>query len=83
MADSASWFLRTIPVQRSLDVNHHVAAYEDAVQMLRQAKQIVLADCICRKQKNHISQDCNKPIEVCYMFGSMGQFYLDHGMGRR
>lgn len=77
------FFLRTIPVNRSVDVTHRVAAYEDAVSILRSQTTIVAADCICRKQRQIIDQSCNKPLEACFMFGSMGQYYLDRGMGRK
>lgn len=82
MQFSAGAFLRTIPVGRSLAMEHHVAAYEDAANLLRAAGRIVLADCICRKQKEVIGKGCGKLGEACFMFGSMGQYYLDKGMGR-
>ena len=83
MGISAPTFLRTIPVQKSVPVAHHVAAYDDAVEMLRSVKQIVVTDCICRKHKQTLDQGCGKPMENCFMFGSMGQYYLDHDMGRK
>jgi NAD-dependent dihydropyrimidine dehydrogenase PreA subunit len=83
LIQGASAFLRTVPVQRSIDVAHNVAAYEDACAILRNKESIVVAECICRKQKRLIDKACDKPMEACFMFGSMGQYYLDHGMGRR
>jgi Fe-S-cluster-containing hydrogenase component 2 len=76
-------FLRTIPVQRSVDVTHHVAAYDDAVEILKSSDPIVVAECICRKRKKVMSSGCDKRLEACFMFGSMGQLYVDRGMGRR
>ncbi|MBI4797994.1 MAG: 4Fe-4S binding protein, partial [Desulfarculus sp.] len=82
MQTSAAAFLRPIPVQRSVPVEHHVASFEDAAAILRQAGQIVLSQCICRKQKETIGKGCGKVLEACFMFGSMGQYYLDRNMGR-
>ncbi len=82
VARSAAAFLRTVPVMESLDVSHQVAAYEDAVDILRRQGRIVVAECICRKQQGLLEKGCGKPREVCFMFGSMGQYYLDHGLGR-
>jgi Na+-translocating ferredoxin:NAD+ oxidoreductase subunit B len=79
----AAAFLRTVPVQQSLDVTQRVAAYEDAVEILRGQPRIVVAECICRKQQGLLERGCGKPREVCFMFGSMGQYYLDHGLGRK
>jgi ferredoxin len=83
MQTSAGAFLRPIPVGRSVAVEHHVAAYEDAAELLRQSGRIVVAECICRKQKATLGKGCGKLSEACFMFGSMGQYYLDRGMGRQ
>lgn len=76
-------FLRTIPVQRSVDVTHHVATYDDAVEILKSKDNIVVAECICRKRKKVVGKGCDKRMEACFMFGSMGQLYIDRGMGRK
>ncbi len=76
-------FLRTVPVQKSINVTHHVAAYDDAVSILRGKETIAVAECICRKQKKVIGKGCDKKMEACFYFGSMGQYYIDRGMGRR
>ncbi len=82
MQVSADLFLRTIPVQQSIDVTHNVASYDDAVEIMRSKPFIVVTDCICRKTAALIDHDCGKPMEACFMFGSMGQYYLDRKMGR-
>ena len=82
VARSAAAFLRTVPVQESVEAAHRVAAYEDAAAILRRQGRIVVAECICRKQQGLLDRGCGKPLEVCFMFGSMGQYYLDHGLGR-
>ncbi len=78
----ATAFLRTVPVNSTVEVMHNVAAYEDASEILRRANKIVVTDCICRKQKQLVGQGCGKALEACFMFGSMGQYYVDKGMGR-
>ena len=81
--NSGGMFLRTVPVRESIDTARHVAAYDDAVRLLKEKETIVVADCICRKQKNTIDEGCGKMLEACFMFGSMGEYYIDKGMGRR
>jgi Pyruvate/2-oxoacid:ferredoxin oxidoreductase delta subunit len=83
MQQSADYFLRTVPVQRSVDLTQHIASHEDAVAMLRSKPSIVVTDCICRKKMDIVEGACAKPLEACFMFGSMGQYYLDRGMGRK
>ncbi len=80
---SASSFVRTIPVQESLDTEHTVTSFDDAVHILRSQKTISVADCICRKEKSVEGKGCNKPSEVCFMFGSMAKYYIDQGLGRQ
>ncbi len=82
MIESAKHFLRVIPVNKSINSTRHVASYEDAVQILSSKDRIVIADCICRKRTDVIDQGCGKHLEACFMFGSMGQYYLDKNMGR-
>ena len=76
------YFLRTIPVGRSVDTTRTVAAFDDAVEILKAKDRIVITDCICRKKEQLTDGGCGKPMEACFMFGSMGQYYLDQGMGR-
>ncbi len=83
MQHSADYFLRTVPVQRSVDLTQSIARHEDAVAMLRGKTGIVVTDCICRKKMAVTEGACAKPLEACFMFGSMGQYYLDRGMGRK
>lgn len=75
-------FLRTIPIAKSFPPEHHIASFDDAAEILKNAGKIVVADCICRKSKAMIGESCDAPLEVCFMFGSMGQYYLDNDMGR-
>ncbi|MBW1878078.1 MAG: 4Fe-4S binding protein [Deltaproteobacteria bacterium] len=82
MIDNAGHFLRTVPVNAAIPVEHQVASYEDAVEILEGKDTIVVAECICRKQRDTVDRSCGKPLEVCFLFGSMGQYYLDHEMGR-
>lgn len=80
--ESSDTFLRTIPVNESIDVLQNIASYDDACEILRNVKTIVVTDCICRKLNGLIDKGCGKPLETCFMFGSMAQYYLDHNMGR-
>ena len=82
MQAGADCFLRPIPVNRSVDARHHVASYDDAVEILKSKPRIVVTDCICRKRMEVVEKGCGKPMEACFMFGSMGQYYLDRDMGR-
>jgi H+/Na+-translocating ferredoxin:NAD+ oxidoreductase subunit B len=74
--------LRTIPVGKSVTVVNKVAAYEDAKAIVRGKDKIALADCICRSQQELLDKGCGKPKEVCMMFGSHADYYVENKMGR-
>jgi ferredoxin len=82
MQKSADHFLRVIPVNKSIEVKNQIASYDDAVSILKSKDQIVVTDCICRKRKIVIDEGCGKTLEACFMFGSMGKYYLDRDIGR-
>jgi Pyruvate/2-oxoacid:ferredoxin oxidoreductase delta subunit len=74
--------LRTIPVNKSLDVSWQVAPYDDAKEIIKKKDKISVADCICRVQQGHLEDGCDKPKEVCLAFGSHADFYVENGLGR-
>ena len=74
--------MRTIPVNKAISVSWPVAPYEDARQIIKQKDRIAVANCICRTQKGLINDGCDKPLEVCFSFGSHAEYYVERGMGR-
>lgn len=76
-------FNRTIPIDKSIDPEHHVMAFDDVRSMLRTKDTIVVTDCLCRKTQKLLGKGCGKPLETCFVFGSMAQFYIENKIGRR
>ena len=74
--------LRTIPVGKSVEVIHKVSAYEDAKAIVNGKTKIAVADCICRTQQDLIDKGCDAPKEVCLLFGSHADYYVENKMGR-
>lgn len=74
--------LRTIPVGKSVDIVNKVAAYEDAKAIVNGKDKIAVANCICRTQQTLLHKGCDKPKEVCLMFGSHADYYVENKMGR-
>lgn len=84
IAENAGMFLRVVPVNKAVAVEHHVAAFDDASQILRiNAELIVVAECTCRKKSGLTGTSCGKPLETCFMFGSMAEYYIENGIGRK
>jgi len=74
--------MRTIPVGRALTVSWPVAPYEDVREIIKAKERIAVTKCICRVQKGLLEDACDKPLEVCFAFGSHAQYYVDRNMGR-
>jgi len=75
--------LRTVPVNRSLDVNLGTLPYENAVEMVEKQTRFVEADCICRKEHRMIDEGCDKPEGCCLIMGLAADYYEKNGLGRR
>jgi len=73
---------KTITIGQSIDVTQHVALFDEACEMLENSRPIVVAECACRKEKPACGDGAQIPREVCFMFGAMARYYLDHQMGR-
>ncbi len=80
---NATMFLRPIPVHQSIEIKNKIAPFEDAVEILKRAPLIAVAECICRKEKKIVGKGCDKPMEVCFMFGSMAEYYIEQNLGRK
>ncbi len=66
-----------------MDVSHPITTYEDSREIIKGQKLIGLAKCICRVQQGLLDKGCDKPLEVCFLFGSWGQHYVDQGIARQ
>jgi ferredoxin len=74
--------LRTIPVAQSIPVEHKVMSYENAEALMRSHNRILVAPCICRREKRLAGEGCDKPEEACLVFGQGADYYLRNGLGR-
>jgi len=74
--------LRTIPVAQSIPVEHQVVSYESAESLVRSHRRILVAPCICRREKKLAGEGCNRLEEACLVFGAGADYYLKNGLGR-
>ena len=75
--------LRTIPVNRSLDARLTVMPYEKADELVRKATKILVAPCICRRERRMAGEACGAPEEACLIFDTAAEIYERNGLGRR
>lgn len=74
--------LRAVPINRDIAVKWPVAPYEDVLAIIDEQKTVAIAPCICRASMNMIDKACDKPVEVCFSFGSHADYYVENKMGR-
>ena len=74
--------LRTIPIGQTIPVEHKILPHEMAEEIVRSHRRILVAPCICRRERRIAGQGCEKPVESCLVFGSGTDYYLKNGLGR-
>ncbi len=75
--------LRTIPVNRSIDHQLTILAYEKAEELVRRAQKLAVAPCICRRERHIAGEGCGKLEEACLVFGMGADLYLRNGLARQ
>jgi len=74
--------LRVVPISKSLSAEMQVMSYDTAEEIIKKQSKIVVAPCICRKEHRMVGEGCDKPMEVCMIFGSGAHYYEKNGIGR-
>ena len=77
--------MRTIPVSRSIKVQHQVRTWDEVTTLLEKADPpFVILECICRKKKALAGEPCQVTDrkETCLAIGGMAQSVLHCGFGR-
>ena len=57
-------------------------AYEQAEELIRGQKKLLVAPCICRREHKMTGEGCDKPEETCLVFGLGADYYQRNGLGR-
>ena len=77
--------MRTIPVAKSIQPQHHVSTYDEVTMLLQQAEApFAVFECICRKKKALGGKPCQTTNrkDTCFATGGMAQAVLRNGIGR-
>jgi ferredoxin len=74
--------LRTIPISRALPLEQKIMDYEKAREIILEQSEIIVAPCICRKERQIMGEGCGRPLEACLVFGTGAQYYSENGLGR-
>ncbi|MDH4161779.1 MAG: 4Fe-4S binding protein [Nitrospirota bacterium] len=77
--------MRTIPINKSISVEHHVATYDSIRALVKESSgPYAVLPCICRKSSAMRNRPCAKTSrdETCLAFGDMAAMVLRRGHGR-
>jgi electron transport complex protein RnfB len=77
--------MRTIPVGKSISVEHHVTTYDQMADIINGAAgPFAILECICRKSAAIKGNPCKKTSrqETCMAFGDMARNAVRSGTGR-
>jgi len=68
---------RVIPVGEAVPADVEIYPYEQATELIENAKAWGVRDCICRVQQKLIGKGCDRPLEVCMAFAPV-EGVFDH-----
>jgi Pyruvate/2-oxoacid:ferredoxin oxidoreductase delta subunit len=75
--------LRTIPVGKSISMDHHVATYDQIRELIMNTDgPIAIGTCMCREGAKHRGQPCHvtQRSETCMGFGGMARHFIKHDL---
>jgi Pyruvate/2-oxoacid:ferredoxin oxidoreductase delta subunit len=75
--------LRTVPVNQTVEARSEVLSYESAEELIQSSAKISIQECICRKEKRLVDEPCHHPVNNCFSFGNMTDYWVEAGEGRR
>jgi ferredoxin len=77
--------MRTIPVEKSIHVDHHVTTYDNLKEIINGTDgPIGINECICRQRAGKKGNPCQKTsrLETCMVFGEWAKEAIKQGMSR-
>jgi len=77
--------MRTIPVEKSIPVDHHVTTYDNLRDIVNGSDgPIGINECICRKRASIKGKPCQKTsrLETCMVFGEWAKEAIKGGVSR-
>ncbi|HEY98507.1 MAG TPA: 4Fe-4S dicluster domain-containing protein [Dehalococcoidia bacterium] len=77
--------MRTIPVEKSIQVEHHVTTYDHIREIINSTEgPIVVGPCVCREGAKQRGQSCRvtSRLETCMAFGDWARHFIKAGIFR-
>ncbi len=75
--------MQVLPVERVISENYQALPYEKVSSIIENGKSFAVSDCICRKRKGMVGQECDRPLEICMVIGDEAGLFKDHPFVKR
>ncbi|MFX1566753.1 MAG: 4Fe-4S binding protein [Promethearchaeota archaeon] len=74
---------RFIPIEETIEPNTQaILPYQVMREIIKKARVIAVAHCICRQSMKLIGRGCDHPLEVCMKFNDLARYIIDKGFAR-
>jgi len=77
--------LHTIPVEKSLTLEHHTSTYDNIRDIINnKVDKISIIDCVCREEHDYLEESCklSNVRRCCVMFNSRAEAMIKDGTGK-
>ena len=77
--------MRTIPVEKSIQVEHHITTYDHIREIINSTEgPITVSPCMCREEATQRGQPCRvtSRLETCIGFGDWARHFIKLGLAR-
>jgi electron transport complex protein RnfB len=74
--------VRVVPVEKSITPEHQAMPYEEAQEIIKTRRKILVAPCICRREHKMVGEGCGKLEEACLIFDWSAVYYQKNKVGR-
>lgn len=78
--------MRVIPIEESIEAEHHVATYDELRRLIEvSGEHIAAQECFCKKAEDLRNEPCQvtERRELCMSFGDLAELYIEEGWARR
>lgn len=79
MTDNSVPLMRILPVETAVPERANIMTCEGVSNLINASKTIAVYNCGCRMTE----QNCDAPLETCFVFGSTAEFLVDRSFARK
>ncbi|MFX0183732.1 MAG: 4Fe-4S binding protein [Candidatus Hodarchaeota archaeon] len=80
--DTEPAIFRIIPINQVINPELTIHTYEEAENIINEAKSWGIRECICKKQKSLLDKPCEYPTTVCLTFSSRENAYNEESLSK-